>query len=282
MSVELDPPELAFKRPFNREVSQVLRLRNPHSDPVGFKVKTTAPKQYCVRPNSGRIDPGGEVEVSVLLQAMKEDPAPDAKCRDKFLVQSVSITAEAEFANVSALWTHIEQTNKASIQEKKIRVVFLPADAQTPAKTNGVSHSLDTPSQHSASPAASTPYLASTQGPTSGFEDKPSDNRSLNDAVSSASNPAIGGVAAAAGSVLPSRDDVQAQLVAAKDQIAQLTSQLKEQGELRQRKGVQALEEKGYPKAAQALANPNQAAGVPLQYVALLCFIFFMIAFLFF
>lgn len=34
---------------------------------------------------------------------MKEDPAPDAKCRDKFLVQSVSITAEAEFANVSAL-----------------------------------------------------------------------------------------------------------------------------------------------------------------------------------
>jgi hypothetical protein len=56
MSVELDPPELAFKRlcqpclasgepciltltgPFNREVSQVLRLHNPHNDPVGFKV----------------------------------------------------------------------------------------------------------------------------------------------------------------------------------------------------------------------------------------------------
>ena len=28
-----------------------------------MKVKTTAPKQYCVRPNSGRIEAGMEVEV---------------------------------------------------------------------------------------------------------------------------------------------------------------------------------------------------------------------------
>jgi hypothetical protein len=41
---------------------------------------------------------------------MKEDPAPDAKCRDKFLVQSVSITAEKEFSNVAALvWLHLSR-----------------------------------------------------------------------------------------------------------------------------------------------------------------------------
>lgn len=28
-----------------------------------FKVKTTAPKQYCVRPNAGRIEPKSQVEV---------------------------------------------------------------------------------------------------------------------------------------------------------------------------------------------------------------------------
>jgi hypothetical protein len=39
----------------------------------------------------------------VLLQAMKEDPPPDAKCRDKFLVQSVLVTADKEFANVATL-----------------------------------------------------------------------------------------------------------------------------------------------------------------------------------
>lgn len=37
----------------------------------------------------------------VLLQAMKQDPPPDAKCRDKFLVQSAPITADKEFASVA-------------------------------------------------------------------------------------------------------------------------------------------------------------------------------------
>ena len=56
--------------------------------------------RYCVRPNSGRIDPKKDVEVQVLLQAMKEDPPPDAKCRDKFLVQSIAISADNESTNI--------------------------------------------------------------------------------------------------------------------------------------------------------------------------------------
>ncbi|ELQ42860.1 hypothetical protein OOU_Y34scaffold00192g46 [Pyricularia oryzae Y34] len=73
MSVELDPSELGFR----------------------------TPKQYCVRPNSGRIEPDHEVEVQVLLQAMKQDPPADAKCRDKFLVQAVPISGDKEFATVA-------------------------------------------------------------------------------------------------------------------------------------------------------------------------------------
>ncbi|KAH0565945.1 hypothetical protein GP486_000666 [Trichoglossum hirsutum] len=48
MSLLLDPPELGFRRPFTHEVSQILVLTNPNSDPVAFKVKTTAPKQYVL------------------------------------------------------------------------------------------------------------------------------------------------------------------------------------------------------------------------------------------
>jgi hypothetical protein len=44
-------------------VKRSLQVSNPNSQPVAFKVKTTAPKQYCVRPNSGRIEPGEKVEV---------------------------------------------------------------------------------------------------------------------------------------------------------------------------------------------------------------------------
>ena len=40
---------------------------------------------------------------AVLLQAMREDPSPDARCRDKFLVQSVAITPERDMGNVTAI-----------------------------------------------------------------------------------------------------------------------------------------------------------------------------------
>jgi hypothetical protein len=34
---------------------------------------------------------------------MKEDPPADAKCKDKFLVQSVAITGDLEFSNVTSI-----------------------------------------------------------------------------------------------------------------------------------------------------------------------------------
>jgi hypothetical protein len=74
-----------------------------------------AQQQYCVRPNSGRIEPGESIEVqgkiapfpshvlhsvrhalAVLLQPMKEDPPLVLKCKDKFLVQSTLITSARE------------------------------------------------------------------------------------------------------------------------------------------------------------------------------------------
>lgn len=39
----------------------------------------------------------------VLLQPMREDPPIGTKCRDKFLVQTVSITPERENATVAEL-----------------------------------------------------------------------------------------------------------------------------------------------------------------------------------
>lgn len=39
----------------------------------------------------------------MLLQAMKEEPATDAKCKDKFLVQSVAVGRDMEFSNVTAI-----------------------------------------------------------------------------------------------------------------------------------------------------------------------------------
>jgi hypothetical protein len=52
-----------FTGPLTRTVKQEIRITNPHSKPIAFKVKTTAPKLYCVRPNSDIIPPNGFADV---------------------------------------------------------------------------------------------------------------------------------------------------------------------------------------------------------------------------
>lgn len=88
---------------------------------------------------------------------MREDPPPDARCRDKFLVQSVAITPDRDLVNITDTvrpmqilssfwayymqWASVEKSAKDDIQERKIRVVFLPSDgsaavAATPNHNN--------------------------------------------------------------------------------------------------------------------------------------------------
>ena len=50
--------------PFTEVVTADLKLCNPSKKRICFKVKTTAPKQYCVRPNNGLIEPGAITHVA--------------------------------------------------------------------------------------------------------------------------------------------------------------------------------------------------------------------------
>ena len=50
--------ELRFKGPSENEFSSVsLKITNPTEKRIAFKVKTTAPKRYCVKPSGGVLDP---------------------------------------------------------------------------------------------------------------------------------------------------------------------------------------------------------------------------------
>ncbi|OKL58952.1 hypothetical protein UA08_05704 [Talaromyces atroroseus] len=284
MSVDLEPGDLGFRRPFNREVSEVLHIRNPQDNPVAFKVKTTAPKHYCVRPNSGRIEPGKHVEVQVLLQAMKEDPPADAKCKDKFLVQSVAVTGDLEFSNVTSIF---ENAPKASIQERKIRVNYLPAEAangvapteeelpaysspggafETPAPTSSKTFdntSPIAPPNFEKSPKVESPEIKREAAPSSTVENVPA----------AATEPAS----------KPSVDDTREQLSDALAQIQRLKAQLSEQG-LRQRKaeGAPSSTTKGGNTLQQQIAQPAAEVGVPVQIVAALCLLSFLLAYFFF
>ena len=55
------PPSLPHSGPFDKVT---LTLCNPSDKKVGFKMNTTASKQFCVRHNSGIIEPSGEQTMS--------------------------------------------------------------------------------------------------------------------------------------------------------------------------------------------------------------------------
>ncbi|PVU97010.1 hypothetical protein BB561_000837 [Smittium simulii] len=109
MALQTVPEEyLFFQNPLNKVIETFLQLQNNNDSSVIFKIKTTAPKQYFVRPNSGFIKPGQSVEIQIGLQPIK-DITPSYICKDKFLIQS---------------WSKFEKEKKELIIQKKMRVKF--------------------------------------------------------------------------------------------------------------------------------------------------------------
>ncbi|XP_042185108.1 vesicle-associated membrane protein-associated protein A isoform X2 [Oncorhynchus tshawytscha] len=108
--------------PFTDVVTTNLKLKNPSDRRVCFKVKTTAPKRYCVRPNNGIIDAGATVTISVMLQPFDYDP--NEKSKHKFMVQS--IFAPPNVAEVDAMWKDVKPHD---LMDSKLRCVFdLPSE----------------------------------------------------------------------------------------------------------------------------------------------------------
>lgn len=282
---------------------------------------------------------------AVLLQAMKQEPPLEARCRDKFLVQSVAVTADKEFTDTTSIvkfppfyffpvyllifhkWQHVDAAEKSSVQEKKIKVVYLAAGgssgaAVTPMR-NGVNggsngavsstsapyprfhllnpwtEQLETPSTappayssaRSPSPEATyTPETSSRRslvpsvGPVSEIEDRPSNAKSLGDAKASAFNPALGksseksSVGSTVAAAVPlSYDELKTQLAEAKATIAGYGNE----AGLRMRK-VAAGETSNATVNEVAQRVQASQGGVPLQIVAALCLISFLLAYLFF
>ncbi|KAF3780651.1 Vesicle-associated protein 1-2 [Nymphaea thermarum] len=89
--VSIQPNELRFPFELKKQISCSLQLTNQTDLYVAFKVKTTNPKKYCVRPNTGVVLPRSTCDVVVTMQAQRETP-PDMQCKDKFLIQSVITT----------------------------------------------------------------------------------------------------------------------------------------------------------------------------------------------
>ncbi|KPP74524.1 Vesicle-associated membrane protein-associated protein B-like [Scleropages formosus] len=117
--------------PFTDVVTTTLKLANPTDRNVCFKVKTTAPRRYCVRPNSGVIDAGTSINVSVMLQPFDYDP--NEKSKHKFMVQS--LLAPPDMTDIEGVW---KEAKPEDLMDSKLRCVFeLPSE-------NEKMHDMDT------------------------------------------------------------------------------------------------------------------------------------------
>ncbi|KAJ4712758.1 Vesicle-associated 1-1-like protein [Melia azedarach] len=120
--LSIEPLELTFPFELKKQISCSLQLSNKTDNYVAFKVKTTNPKKYCVRPNTGIVLPRSTCDIIVTMQAQKEAPV-DMQCKDKFLLQSVKTNDGATAKDINA-----EMFNKEAghvVEECKLRVIYV-------------------------------------------------------------------------------------------------------------------------------------------------------------
>ncbi|XWS32359.1 hypothetical protein CRYUN_Cryun23aG0152700 [Craigia yunnanensis] len=127
--ISIHPTELKFPFELRKQSSCSMQLTNKTEKYVAFKVKTTNPKKYCVRPNSGIVLPGSSCNVTITMQAQKEAP-PDMQCKDKFLIQAVVAPDGATYKDITPEM-FIKEDGRV-MEEFKLRVIYIPANPPSP------------------------------------------------------------------------------------------------------------------------------------------------------
>ena len=214
-------------------------------------------------------------------------------------------------------WQNVEKVAKGAVEERKIRVVFLPAEGATATpqhnNVNGtvrhpkiflsfsttnqnwqhLSTSSDappaygTPSQTYSSPQAENTApgaRAAAPEPVPSTDTKSTFTETASNAAQQAQSTVSNATSAAIAAVPTSGDDLRAQLAQAKATIAKLTQQNEEQG-LRQRKAdaVNQDSRERITSGTTGMGVQQQPGdGVPVQIVAALCLLSFLLAYFLF
>ncbi|XP_068660593.1 vesicle-associated protein 1-2-like isoform X3 [Aristolochia californica] len=120
--LSIQPNELKFTFEVKKQSSCAVQLVNNTNQYVAYKVKTTSPKKYCVRPNIGIVLPNATCDFTVTMQAQRVVPS-DMQCKDKFLIQSTVVPFGSSEEDITA--TIFAKESGKFIQENKLRVVFV-------------------------------------------------------------------------------------------------------------------------------------------------------------
>lgn len=114
-------------------------MKNNSSEPLAFKVKTTAPKLYCVRPNASVVKPGDSIKILLILQGFTEPLPKDYKCKDKFLIVSLPCPELEDDSKVGENWAQLEAKHKDQLLQKKLKVNFIIDDEGDETRIDDIS-----------------------------------------------------------------------------------------------------------------------------------------------
>ncbi|OWM66993.1 vesicle-associated protein 2-2 [Punica granatum] len=133
--LEIQPHELKFVFELKKQSACSIQLVNKTQHHVAFKVKTTSPKKYCVRPNVGIVMPKSTCEFAVTMQAQRSAPT-DMMCKDKFLIQSTVVPAGTTEEDITTeVFSKVEGK---FIEENKLRVALVsPPESPVLSPING-------------------------------------------------------------------------------------------------------------------------------------------------
>ncbi|KAG7657128.1 PapD-like superfamily [Arabidopsis suecica] len=127
-----DHVDIRFPIELNKEGSCSLNLTNKTDNYVAFKVKTTTPKKYCVKPNVGVVLPRSSCEVLVVMQALKEAPA-DMQCKDKLLFQCKVVEPGTMDKEVTSEMFSKEAGHR--VEETIFKIIYVaPPQPQSPVQ----------------------------------------------------------------------------------------------------------------------------------------------------
>ncbi|XP_073131159.1 vesicle-associated protein 2-1 isoform X2 [Henckelia pumila] len=133
--VSVRPEELRFQFELEQQSYCDLKVTNNTENNVAFKVKTTSPKKYYVRPNTGVIHPWDSCVIRVTLQAQKEYP-PEMQCKDKFLLQSTVVPPNTEVDDLPQ--DTFNKEGAKPLEECKLRVVYMPPHTSSDKLDDGI------------------------------------------------------------------------------------------------------------------------------------------------
>ncbi|KAJ6942875.1 vesicle-associated protein 2-1-like [Populus alba x Populus x berolinensis] len=146
--ISVHPEDLKFIFELEKQSFCDLKVANNTEHHVAFKVKTTSPKKYFVRPNTGVIQPWDSCVIRVTLQAQREYPS-DMQCKDKFLLQSTIVPPLADVDELPPDTFNKDSDGKV-IHDRKLRVVYIPpSSTQRNSEDEGLKGSTQSPDANS-------------------------------------------------------------------------------------------------------------------------------------